>query len=268
LLLNNCHSEPSTDKASPTLAWATQNNPADSARLQTIKDSLAILASASDTFLASNKQVFRMQPISKAQYDAASDSLRERKLPADSAATVATEKTFMKTEAGRVWRAATTLFFRTNNGRVVRLQDGPTYQDAEDSYEGYHYLANLATIQQWLIEVGQWEGRHYLLIDQRTGKKTRLISYPVISPDHTHFACANADPTGYSPDGLQLWQKSVGKPPRLLWQRISNSMQPGIAALSPRWKGDDTLFFYEDFTIAGRYMQLKLQQKSSTGQTR
>lgn len=148
LLLTNCRSEPSINKASPTIARATRSSSADSARLQTIKDSLAILASAPDTFRASDKQVFQMQPILKAQYDAASDSIQERKLPADSAAAVATERAFMKTEAGRVSRAATTLFFRTNNGRVVRLEDGSTYQHAEDSYEGYQYLANLATIQQ------------------------------------------------------------------------------------------------------------------------
>lgn len=267
-LLTSCHSETSTSKTSPTVTQKTNDSSVDSTRIQTVKDSLAILASAPDTFRASNKQIFRMQPISEAQYGAASESVQERKLPADSAAAIATERTFMKTEAGRVRRAATTLFFRPNNGRVIRLKDGPTYQDAEDSYEGYQYLANLATIQQWLVEVGQWEGRHYLLIDQQTGKKTKLISYPVISPDHTRFACANADPTGYSPDGLQLWQKPAGKPPKLLWQRLSNVMQPGIAALSPRWNGNDTLFFYEDFTIAGRYMQLKLQQKSSTRRTR
>ena len=257
LLIAGCHSDPQATTSSPART-IKRSAVIDSARLQTIKDSLAILASAPDTFRASNKQVFRMQHLSKAQYDAASDAVQERKFPADSAAAVAAEKAFIKPEAKRVWRSADTLFFRANNGRIVRLKDGPTYQNAEDSYEGYRYLNNLTAIQQWLIEVGQWEGGHYLLIDQQSGKETKIISYPVISPNHTRFACANSDPTGYSVDGLQVWQKPINKPPKLLWQRISNSSQSGIAALSPNWKDNNTLFFYEDFTIAGRYVQIKL----------
>jgi len=259
LLLASCYSNPSTIKSDPTLALKTAHKAvADSTRLQAIKDSLAILAGAPDTFRASNKQVLRLQQVSKAQYEQAGIPILERTLPADSAAAVATEKAFMKTEANRVWRSADTLFFRTNTGLIIRLQDGPTYQDAEDSYEGYRYLANLAAIQQWLVEVGQWEGRHYLLVDQQTGQKTKLISYPVISPDHTRFACANSDPTGYSLDGLQLWKKPVGKPPQLLWQRLSNASQAGIAGLTPRWEKNNALLFYQDFTIAGRYVRLRL----------
>jgi len=150
---------------------------------------------------------------------------------------MATERAFIKTAAGRVWRAANTLFFRTGNGPVSWLHDGPTYQDADDSYEGYRYLANLPEIQHRLVEVGQWEGRHYLLIDQQNGKKSELISYPVISPDHKCFACANADPTGYSLEGIQLWQKPAGQPPQLRWQRLSNALQDGITAVAPRWEG-------------------------------
>jgi hypothetical protein len=230
----------------------------DSTRLQAIRDSLAVLAGAPDTFRASNGKVFRIRKISEARYDAASGPALKRAFPADSAAAVATERVFLKTAAGRVWRAADTLFFRTGNGLISQLHDGPIYHDADDSYEGYRYLANLPEIQQWLVEVGQWEGRHYLLIDQQTGKKSKLISYPVISPDRKHFACANADPTGYSLEGIQLWQKPAGQPPRLRWQRLNNATQNGIRALTPRWEGNNTLSFYEDFTIAGKYVQVKL----------
>jgi len=259
-LLAGCQPDPPETAGAPVPARSVAPKAVvDTARLREIKDSLAVLAGVADTFRASNGRVFRMQKISATQYDAASNPGPERKLPADSAAAVAAEKTFLTTAAGRVWRAADTLFFRAGNGRVSWLHDGPTYQNAGDSYEQYRYLANLPEIQQWLVEVGQWEGRHYLLIDQQTGQRTRLISYPVVSPTHQRFACANSDPTGYSLDGLQLWQKPAGKPPRLLWQRLSNAMQPGPAALAPRWQGPDTLLFYQDFTTAGRYMRLSLR---------
>ena len=260
-LLAGCHPDPPATAGAPAPARSIAHRAViDTARLQEIKDSLAVLAGAPDTFRASNGRVFRMQKISKTQYDAASPPGPECTLPSDSAAALAAEKSFlMTTAAGRVWRAADTLFFRAGNGRISWLHDGPTYQTAGDSYEQYRYLANLPEIQQWLVEVGQWEGRHYLLIDQQTGQRTRLISYPVVSPTHQHFACANSDPTGYSLDGLQLWQKPAGKPPRLLWQRLNNAMQPGLAALTPRWQGPDTLLFYEDFTSAGRYMRLGIR---------
>lgn len=261
-LLAGCHPDPPTTAEVPLPARSNAQKAAkavvDTARLREIKDSLAILAGAPDTFRASGGRVFRMQKISKTQYESAASPGPEHMLPADSAAAVAAERAFLTTAAGRVWRAADTLFFRAGNGRVGWLHDGPTYQDADDSYEQYRYLANLPEIQQWLMEVGQWEGRHYLLIDQQTGQRTQLISYPVISPDHHRFACANSDPTGYSLDGLQLWQKPAGQPPRLLWQRLSNAMQPGPAALVPRWQGLATLLFYQDFGSAGRYMKLKI----------
>jgi hypothetical protein len=261
-LLAGCHPDPPATGEVPvpvrSSAPKVVKAVVDTARLREIKDSLAILAGAPDTFRASGGRVFRMRKISKAEYDAAGSPSPEHTLPADSTAAVAAEKDFLTTAAGRVWRAADTLFFRAGNGHVGWLHDGPTYQDADDSYEQYRYLANLPEIQQWLVEVGQWEGRHYLLIDQQTSQRTRLISYPVLSPDHQRFVCANSDPTGYSLDGLQLWQKPAGKPPRLLWQRLSNATQPGLAALVPRWQGPDTLFFYQDFISAGRYMELRV----------
>jgi hypothetical protein len=253
-LLAGCHADPPTTARVPLLAQSIAHRIlVDTARLREIKDSLAVLAGASDTFWVNGGRVVRMAKVSQARYDAAGSPGPEHTLPADSAAALAAEKTFLRTAAGRVWRKADTLFFRAGNGRVGWLHDGPTYQRAEDSYAQYRYLDKLPEIQQWLVEVGEWEGRHFLLIDQQTGRRTKLISYPVISPDHRRFA-----PTGYSPDGLQLWQKPAGKPPRLVWQRLSNAMQPGLAALAPRWQGRDTLYFYEDFTIAGRYMQLKV----------
>lgn len=204
-LVAGCHTEPPATKARPSLVRATVPGVVeDSARIQAKKDSLAVLASGPDTLWASNRQVFQLQEISKAQYDEASDSGQQSALPADSAAAVATEGAFMKMEGGRVWRIADTLCFRTSNARISILQDGPTYQDAVDSYEQYRYLDNLTAIQQWLVEVGQWEGRHYLLIDQQTGKQTVLISYPVISPDYQYFACANSGPTSYSLNGVQV----------------------------------------------------------------
>ena len=228
----------------------------DLSRAQTVHDSLAILATAADTFRLSSGRVFRLEIITEKQYAQAGAPSREHKFPADSAVAVAAEAAYLQASAGRAWRRADTLFFKTALGKIIRLQDGPTYHQEEDSYEGYRYLDDLGAIQQWLVEVGKWEGGHYLLIDQRTGKRTNLIGYPVISPDQTQFICANSSPTGYDWNGLQLWGKPRGLPPQLRWQRLSDGFHPGIAALIPRWENAKTVLFQEDFLIATRYVRI------------
>ncbi len=230
----------------------------DSTRMQALRDSLAILAAASDTFRLNTGRVFQLEVITEKQYNQAMAPEQEHQFPPDSAAAAATEAAYLQASAGRVWRVADTLFFKTEQGKITRLQDGPTHLDDEDSYEGYRYLDNLSAIQQWLVEVGQWEGRYYLLINQQTGKRTELISYPVISPDKLQFICANSSPTGYNWNGLQLWLKPKGLPPQLRWQRLSDAIQPGIAAISPRWENAKTLVFQEDFLIAARYVRIRL----------
>ncbi len=231
---------------------------ADSSRTQTGYDSLAILAAAADTFRLGSGRVFRLEVITERQYAQAGATGRERKFPADSAAAVAAEAAYLQASAGHAWRRADTLFFKTEQGKIIRLQDGPTHHQDEDSYEGYRYLDDLSVIQQWLVEVGKWEGGYYILIDQRTGKRTNLIGYPVISPDQTQFICANSSPTGYDWNGLQLWAKPKGLPPQLRWQRLSDGSNPGIAALIPRWENAKTVLFQEDFLIATRYVRIHI----------
>ena len=258
LFTAGCNTHSATTPDAGQKPAPTGNSAVDSSKAQSIKDSLTVLATASDTFRVNTGRVFRMEKIAESQYEKALDSGKEKGFPPDSAAAVATEAAYLEASAGRVWRTADTLFFKTEQGVIIKLHDGPTYRDAEDSYEGYRFLENFDSIRQWLVEVGKWEGRYYLLVDQQTGKRTALISYPVISPDRMHFACANSSPTGYDSNGLQLWMKPQDAPPQLCWQRLSDSMRPGIAALNPRWENAKTLLFCEDFIIANRYMRIHL----------
>lgn len=230
----------------------------DSAKIQQQHDSLAVLATAPDTFRANTGRLVRMEVITESQYNHAVKPAPERSFSPDSAQAVAQEASYLQAAAGQVWRVADTLFFKPRQGPVVRLHDGPTYQDAEDSYEGYRFLDNLAVIGQWLVEVGKWEGHYYLLIDQRTGKRSNLIGYPVVSPDHTSFACAGFSPTGYDLEGIQLWRKPPNSPPQVRWQYVSDMTQPGIAASAPRWENAGTLLFSQEFIVASRFVRVRL----------
>lgn len=204
-----------------------------------------------DTFRVSGSQTFTITPSTKSDYDRAIPP-KLLTFPSDSSAAVAAEQNFMRPAAGLVWRSGNTLLFRTKRGSVVKLHDKPTYQNAGDSYEGYRYLDTLPNIGQWLIDVGKWEGHYFLLIDQASGKRTNLVGYPVVSPDHTRFACAGFSETGYDLDGLQLWQKLPGRPPQLLWQRLN-----AWGADSLVWANNQTLLFHQ-LTDTTRYVRVQL----------
>ena len=46
-----------------------------------------------------------------------------------------------------------------------------------------------------------------MLVSQHTGRRTKVWSPPVISPDGRHFVCGNSDVLArYEPSGLQVWE--------------------------------------------------------------
>lgn len=246
--LVSCTAQPTSETiASPPVR---PNQPAASPTTPPV----AKVVAAPDTFHVSTGRAFTFEPITQAQHEAVPGS-RFREFPVDSAAAAAVEATYLAATAGRVSRAEESLLFKPSHYSPIHLADGPD----DDTYEGYRYLDDLAAIGQWLVEVAQYEGRHYLLIDQATGARTDLIDYPVLSPDHTRFVCAGTSPTGYSANGLQLWQKPAGQPPRLLWQRLMAFNETEWGAADARWRDNQTLVLYKDYTDSGEYVRLRLR---------
>ncbi|TGD76924.1 hypothetical protein [Hymenobacter wooponensis] len=148
------------------------------------------------------------------------------------------------TQAGaRVQRTGRALRLRPATGTEVKLINNPVENEHNVAYE---FVASLPEIKQWLVSAHLYEGGYYMLVDQRTGRKTQLMAPPVISPDGRHFVCGNSDVLArFEPSGLQLWS-AEGSSLRLLWER-----QTEWGCTNPRWLDNKTILFEQDFFDKG-----------------
>lgn len=162
----------------------------------------------------------------------------------DSFLDFAAEERNRLTKAGaRVQRTGRALRLRPTAAPEVRLVNNPAEDERNVAYE---YLATLPTIHQWLVSVHLYEGGYYMLVDQRSGRRTQLMAPPVIAPDGRHFVCGNSDVLArFEPSGLQLWSLD-DKAPRLLWER-----QTEWGCTQPRWLDNKTILFEQDFFDKG-----------------
>lgn len=143
----------------------------------------------------------------------------------------------------RVSRTGRTLHLRPGKTSEIRLTNNLVDDEQSIAYE---YVAALPEIRQWLLSVHLYEGGYYMLIDQRTGRRTQLMAAPVVSPDGRHFVCGNSDVLArFEPSGLQLWSLDEAAP-RLLWER-----QTDWGCTQPRWLDNRTILFEQDFFDKG-----------------
>jgi len=152
----------------------------------------------------------------------------------------AEERLRLRKAGSLVQRAKHTLWLRPSRTKPVGLVNNPTEDEARNI--AYEYVANIPAIRQWLVAVRLYEGGYYLLIDQRTGRRTRVWSPPAVSPSGQHFVCGNSDVLArYEPSGLQLWAVEENGL-RLLWER-----QTEWGCTQPRWLDNKTILFEQDF---------------------
>ncbi|SDY91206.1 hypothetical protein SAMN04488069_11844 [Hymenobacter psychrophilus] len=143
----------------------------------------------------------------------------------------------------QVTRTGRILHLRPTKAPALRLTNNPVDDERNIAYE---YVAALPEIRQWLLSVHLYEGGYYMLVDQRTGRRTQLMAAPVIAPDGRHFVCGNSDVLArFEPSGLQLWSLDEGAP-RLLWER-----QTEWGCTQPRWLDNRTILFEQDFFDKG-----------------
>ncbi|WP_143069915.1 hypothetical protein [Hymenobacter actinosclerus] len=143
----------------------------------------------------------------------------------------------------RVTRTGRTLHLRPGKAAEIRLTNNPVDDERNIAYE---YVAALPEIRQWLLSVHLYEGGYFMLVDQRTGRRTQLMAAPVVSPDGRHFVCGNSDVLArFEPSGLQLWSLDDAAP-RLLWER-----QTDWGCTQPRWLDNRTILFEQDFFDKG-----------------
>lgn len=104
----------------------------------------------------------------------------------------------------RVRRSRFRLLFTLNNEQQAVVQDDTS---ATDEATTHCYWGELPEAHQWVVFVGQWEGSHVLLVDQRTGQQTPVWGQPVVSPNKKYLLAYSLDmEAGYNPNGLQLFR--------------------------------------------------------------
>ncbi|UOQ73885.1 hypothetical protein [Hymenobacter cellulosilyticus] len=153
----------------------------------------------------------------------------------------AEERQRLRTAGPTVKRVGKTLILRpTATKQPLRLVNNPV--EDYDKNVSYEYVGSLPEIKQWLLSVHLYEGGYFLLIDQRTGRRTRIWSPPAVAPDGRHFVCGNSDVLArYEPSGLQVWHVDGPKLEKL-WER-----QTEWGVTGPRWLDNKTILFEQDF---------------------
>ncbi|MBC6613141.1 hypothetical protein H8B15_19620 [Hymenobacter sp. BT507] len=155
----------------------------------------------------------------------------------------AEERARLRTTGRTAQRVGRTLWLRPSAAPPVRFVDNPVENEDNIAYE---YVDAIPAIHQWLISVHLYEGGYFLLVDQRTGRRTEVWSPPAISPDGLHFVCGNSDVLAhYDPSGLQLWAAD-GLRLRKLWER---QVEWGVSG--PRWLDNRTILFEQDYLEKG-----------------
>lgn len=138
-------------------------------------------------------------------------------------------------DAAPATRRGDTLVIPTAEG-VVRLVDrdagGP-----ENVF--YSYRDHLPGIGFHVVDIHYWEGGAHLLVDDSTGKGTRVPAAPVVSPDRRRLVVASeAGAAGYAPNALQVWQVT---PAGLVLEWEAQPDDWGAA--DPRWQDSMTVRF-------------------------
>jgi hypothetical protein len=152
----------------------------------------------------------------------------------------AEERNRLRTAGKSVRRLGKALWLYPTAAKALQLRNNPA--DNPNTNISYEYLATLPAIRQWLVAVHLYEGGYSMLVDQRTGRRTRVWSAPAVAPDGRHFVCGNSDVLArYEPSGLQLWSVE-GSTLRLLWER-----QTEWGCTQPRWLDNKTILFEQDF---------------------
>ncbi|GGF05927.1 hypothetical protein GCM10011383_16340 [Hymenobacter cavernae] len=198
-----------------------------------------------DTLAVHRNHVLALYPASQSAYDALPSPAWMRTTQSDEEGgeldldPQKEERSRLRNAGPTVRRVGHTLWLRPTAHAPLQLVDNPA--EDYDRNIAYEFIASLPNIKQWLLSVHLYEGGYYVLIDQRTGRRTPIWGPPAISPNGRHFVCGNSDVLArYEPNGLQVW--AMDGVPQLLWERET---EWGVQ--EPRWLDDHSILFQQDF---------------------
>ena len=143
----------------------------------------------------------------------------------------------LRAASGRVRRRGATLTIVPDAGPPVALVDDTTAEGFDDVRHAY--LGRVAGAPFHVVAVSHYEGRGYLLVHARTGRRVEVDARPAVSPDGARLATASMDlVAGVDPTRVVV-MRVAGDTAVVEWSHEPERWGPSDG----RWLGPDTLAF-------------------------
>lgn len=158
--------------------------------------------------------------------------------------------------ARSVKRLGVELILKLDDGSWLTVKDDVDPDD-KTSVIRYSFRDHLLKIGYFLIHRQLHEGRDYLMIHERTGRRYELHDVPAISPDKQRLVTASNGVTGgYSPNAVQIWRLTGNG------MELEQTLEPqGWGPSDPIWLDNDTIKLTKNYPVTA---QGGLQTTSAT----
>jgi hypothetical protein len=140
---------------------------------------------------------------------------------------------------GRALRNGLRLELQTRD-RLVVLEDDCS---AGESSIRYFFASYSADIGYFHVKASLYEGRAFLLVNDKSGEITWLKAPPVISSDKKRFVTMSMDlEAGYHPNEIKVWRLEASGPELEYSANFGEKWGPS----DPVWKDGDTIAFQKN----------------------
>jgi hypothetical protein len=164
-------------------------------------------------------------------------------------ATYGREIANLSSAGGRASRTGLRLTLRSRDRAVVLEDDCSSTESAVRHF----FESHLADIGYFLVKADLYEGRAFLLVNDKTGNKTWLKGPPVVSPDNKRFVTASMDlEAGYNPNEIQVWRLEPSGPELESSANFGEQWGPS----DPVWTDAETISFKKNVFDPGSPGQL------------
>jgi len=157
----------------------------------------------------------------------------------------ANEAVLIANSHSRARRDGDNLTLTFANGHTMTLHnDNKGCEDGPDHCDSYMLAAEVPQFHWFLVFEAFYEGGNFYLIDDRSGRKTRIPYWPVFSPDGQRILIQNDDEVSDHDNNLEIWRRD-GDGAVLEWShsvKQANAELPSLFGFYytsvANWRGD------------------------------
>jgi hypothetical protein len=127
----------------------------------------------------------------------------------DSAATRALETNVLAHAGARAKREGDALSLATENGGPVVLTNKPGCEDTSDSNcIFFTFAADLASRHAYVVAISYYEGSDFLLIDDRSGRRTEISGAPRFAPGEDALFVTIDNDGEFDGPSIEIWRRT------------------------------------------------------------